>query len=218
MKRILISTTAILAVAFSAGSLLFVGHTQTLPGTSVDRIGGLPPNYQNTYKLLYTFDNYQNRQIRVVYGNGTAASVTPGNVFNFPYGSIILFESWSVQEDANGEPILDANGRFIKNALTTIFMMRKEQGFGVDYQQIRNGEWEYVAYRPDGTYSTTPQNTGSCALCHLTGGGLALSPSSQNVGAQWDYVFRPAFYFNQESGAVPQGMLNPSVSLPHTFP
>src|SRR5260370_11105105 len=145
MKRILISTTAILAVAFSAGALLCVGHTQTLPGTSVDRIGGLSPNYQNTYKLFYVFDNFHNRQIGVVYGNSTAASVAPGNGFNFPYGSIILFESWSVQEDANGEPLLDANGRFIKNALTTVFMMRKEIGFGSEYKEIRNGALEYIS-------------------------------------------------------------------------
>jgi len=217
MKRILAAAFALCVAASIFGPLKFVGYTQTLPAPTLDRIGGIPPNYQNTYKLLYTFDNYQNRQIRVVYGNATAASVTPGNVFNFPYGSIILFESWSVQEDANGEPILDANGRFIKNALTTIFVMRKEQGFGVDYQQIRNGEWEYVAYRPDGTYSTMPQNTGSCALCHLTGGSLALSPSSQNVGAQWDYVFRPDLYFNQGSGAVPQGVMNHYVFVPQTI-
>ena len=33
--------------------------------------------YQDTFKLLYVFDNYQNRQIRKVYGNDVAASVTP---------------------------------------------------------------------------------------------------------------------------------------------
>jgi len=33
-------------------------------------------------------------------------------------------------EDASGEPMLDADGRFIPNNLTTIFVMRKEKGFG----------------------------------------------------------------------------------------
>jgi hypothetical protein len=53
--------------------------------------------------------------------------------------------SRTVQEDANGEPLLDNNGRFIPNTLTTIFMMRKEMGLGADYKELRNGEWEYVA-------------------------------------------------------------------------
>src|ERR687895_337792 len=85
-------------------------QTQSLPAPTVDRVG-FPADYRNTFKLFYIFDNYQNRQIRAVYGNSIAASVTPGQTFNFPYGSILLFESYSVQQDAAGEPLLDGNGR-----------------------------------------------------------------------------------------------------------
>jgi plastocyanin len=182
----------------------------------VDRVG-FPTGYKDTYKLFYVFDNYQNRQIRAVYGNSIAASVTPGQTFNFPYGSILLFESYTVKEDAAGEPLLDRNGRFIPNVFTTIFVMRKERGFGAAYNEIRNGEWEYVAYRPDGTYATPPPGTGSCALCHLTGGGLPLSRDSQPIGAQWDYVFRPDLYFGSGSGAVPKGVLQHYVFVPSTI-
>jgi hypothetical protein len=203
-------------LVFLTGSALHVGHTQTLPAPTVDHVG-FPAGYRATYRLLYTFDNYQNRQIRAVYANPIAASVTPGQVFSFPYGSIVLFESYSVQEDAAGEPLLDSNGRFIPNALTTLFVMRKERGFGAEYKELRNGEWEYVAYRPDGTYSTQPSGTGSCALCHLTGGSLTLSPQSQNIGAQWDYVFRPDLYFGGGSGAVPDAVLQHYVFVPSTI-
>jgi hypothetical protein len=194
-------------------SQLSVLHTQSLPAPVVDRVG-FPTGYRDTYKLFYVFDNYQNRQIRAVYGNSVAASVDPAQPFNFPYGSIILFESYSVVEDGNGEPLLDRNGRYVPNALTTLFVMRKERGFGVDYRELRNGEWEYVAYRPDGTYSTPPSGTGSCALCHLTGGGLTLTAQSRNIGAQWDYVFRPDLYFGHGSGAVPDGVLQHYVFVP----
>src|SRR5262245_15882166 len=213
MSGVLIATTAVMLI-FITGSV-FVGHTQTLPAPTVDNVR-FPTGYQATFTLFYTFDNYQNRQIRKVYGNPVAASVKPGEVFNFPYGSIILFESYSVQEDAAGEPLIDANGRFVPNALTTIFVMRKERGFGADYKELRNGEWEYVAYRPDGSYSTQPSATGSCALCHLTGGSLTLSSESRNVGAQWDYVFRPDLYFSRGSGAVPDGVLQHYVFVPST--
>src|SRR6266496_74306 len=216
MKRFLTVCACTLILVFAVGSLRFVGHTQTLPAPSVDRVG-FPAGYRDTFIPLYTFDNYQNRQIRAVWGNATAASVQPGQSFNFPYGSIILFESYSVQEDAAGEPLLDSNGRFVPNALTTIFVMRKERGFGADYKELRNGEWEYVAYRPDGSYSTQPSGTGSCALCHLTGGSLTLSSASRNVGAQWDYVFRPDLYFSRGSGAVPDGVLQHYVFVPSTI-
>ncbi|PYS39153.1 MAG: hypothetical protein DMG14_15015, partial [Acidobacteria bacterium] len=131
--------------------------------------------------------------------------------------SIILFESYTVQEDSAGEPVLDPNGRFIPANLTTIFVMRKEKGFGEDYKELRNGEWEYGSYRPDGTTSTPPSSTGSCALCHLTGGSLSLSAASRNVGAQWDYVFRPDLYFSSGSGAVPKGVMQHYVFVPSTI-
>jgi plastocyanin len=169
---------------------------------------------------LYTFDNFQNRQIRVVWGNPAAASVKPGNVFSFPYSSILLFESYSVQEDANGAPILDGNGRFIPKQLTTIFVMRKEKGFGQDYGFIRNGEWEYVAYNPDGTYNTLPSGTGTCAACHLSGASNSVIPvtaASVNIGAQWDYVFRPDLYFGRGTGAVPNGAMSHYVFVPDTI-
>ncbi|PYS52096.1 MAG: hypothetical protein DMG13_17175 [Acidobacteria bacterium] len=216
MKRILVGFVAVSIVVFGIASLFFVGYTQSLPAPTVDRVG-FPTGYKDTYKLLYVFDNYQNRQIRKVYGNDVAASVSPSQVFNFPYGSIILFESYTVRQDSSGEPVLDENGRFIPVDLTTIFVMRKEKGFGEDYKEIRNGEWEYVAYRPDGSVSTPPSATGSCALCHLTGGGLNLSSISRNVGAQWDYVFRPDLYFSSGSGALPKGVLQHYIFVPSTI-
>ena len=216
MKRLLVGCIAASVMLCLAASIFFVGYAQSLPAPTVDRVG-FPTGYKDTFHLLYTFDNYQNRQIRKVYGNDAAASVSPGQVFNFPYGSIILFESYTVQENSAGEPVLDANGRFIPANLTTIFVMRKEPGFGTDYKELRNGEWEYGSYRPDGTTATAPSGTGSCALCHLTGGSLSLSAASRNVGAQWDYVFRPDLYFSSGSGAVPKAVMQHYVFVPSTI-
>jgi Cytochrome P460 len=215
-NRLWVATSALSLLMLLVGSTIFVGHTQSLPAPSVDRVG-FPAGYRETFKLFYVFDNYQNRQIRAVYGNSIAASVTPGQVFNFPYGSVLLFEGYTVQEDANGEPLLDSNGRFMPNVFNTIFVMRKERGFGAEYGELRNGEWEYVAYRPNGTYATPPSGTGSCALCHLTGGSLSLSAASKPIGAQWDYVFRPDLYFGGGSGAVPDAVLQHYVFVPSTI-
>src|SRR5215469_6408687 len=142
MKRFFPVSAATLALLLGSGSLLFKARTQSLPplpAPTVDRVG-FPTNYQNTFLKVYTFDNYQNRQIRVVWANPTAASVTPDTVNNFPYGSIIVMETYGVMENASGEPLLDGNGRFIPNSNPpTVFVQRKEQGFGIDYGLIRNG-------------------------------------------------------------------------------
>src|SRR5215831_6164872 len=95
------SIAVAVSVLFVSCALVFTARTQSLPplpAPVVDRIG-FPTDYQNTFLKLYTFDNFQNRQIRVIWANPIAASVRPSIVYNFPYGSIILFESYSVQEE-----------------------------------------------------------------------------------------------------------------------
>ncbi len=222
MKRLLVISAATLAFFVSTGSMLFVARTQSpppLPAPTVDRVH-FPTDYQNRFIKVYTFDNYQNRQIRVVWANPIAASVTPSTVHKFPFGSVIVMETYRVLEDENGEPILDMNGRFVPSGdEPTIFVQRKERGFGAEYGVIRNGNWEYVAYHPDGSYATPPSGSGSCAACHLQGasattespGGVPISADTINIGAQWDYVFRPELFatprFGGGSGAVPNAIL-----------
>src|SRR5713226_6543290 len=102
-------------------AMLVVGHSQTpqVFAPIVDRIG-FPVGYQSIYKLLYVFDHFQNRQIRIAYGNDVAASVKAGE--SFPYGSILVGEFWPALRDSQGEPVLDENGRFIKDGTPTVFV------------------------------------------------------------------------------------------------
>src|SRR5207249_4036958 len=72
MKKMTSAVIATTSLLFIIGSLFFVGHTQTLPAPMVDNVH-FPSGYQASYTLFYTFDNYQNRQIRKVYGNPAAA-------------------------------------------------------------------------------------------------------------------------------------------------
>ena len=173
---------------------LVVGQSQEpeIGAPIVDRIG-FPYGYENNYRLMYVFDHFQNRQIRIVYGNDVAANSKPGEPL--PYGSILVGEFWPALRDAQGEPVLDADGRFVRSGAPTINVMRKERGFGTAYKSIRNGEWEYVAYRPDGTYATTPQNTANCANCHL------------QAGVQRDFVFRMNLFWYGASGAQPDQVI-----------
>ncbi len=57
-------------------------------------------------------------------------------------------ETWRAKEDDQGNVILDDNGRYQRDSLTGVFVMRKEPGFGAAYEMNRTGEWEYVAFRP----------------------------------------------------------------------
>ncbi len=220
MKRLL--TFSIGVVGMITGAFLFVGKTQSLPAPTVDRVG-FPAGYQQSFIKVFTFDNYQSRSVLVMWANPVAASVTPDSVYKFPYGSIIIMETYAAARDASGEPVLDANGRFTipDGTVPTVAVMRKEKGFGVDYGIIRNGEWEYASYHPDGTTATPPSATGVCAACHLTGAsatGVPISANSVDIGKQWDYVFRPELFavptFGGGSGAVAAGVLQHYLFVP----
>ncbi|MGH2542617.1 MAG: cytochrome P460 family protein [Ardenticatenaceae bacterium] len=144
----------------------------------------MPENYQNEFVVFYTFDRPGNNQQRVIYANEQAASLAQGE--DFPYGSILVMETYSAQLDADGKPLLDESGRFMRDELRGIFVMRKEQGFGEAYEHLRTGEWEYVAFRPDGSYQTPPEGTHTCAFCH------------QAATRDRDWVFRLNLAFEED--------------------
>jgi Cytochrome P460/Copper binding proteins, plastocyanin/azurin family len=169
------------------------------PGPGVDRVG-FPDEYQSKFKLLYTFDRPDNRQVRVIYGNAPAAEAVPGKPF--PYGSILVMETHTARLGADGNPALDSFSRYQRDALTAVFVARKERGFGEAYQHVRTGEWEYVAYRPDKSFLTAPAQSGSCARCHL------------QAGEARDWQFRMGLYFTGAGGDLPSNTIQHYRFLP----
>ncbi|MBI2847302.1 MAG: cytochrome P460 family protein [Chloroflexi bacterium] len=163
--------------------------TPTLgPAPKVDRVG-FPEAYSTQFQVLYMFDRPGNKQSRVVYGNDKAIARKPGEPY--PYGSTIVIEHYSTKQDAQGNVLKDARGRYIRDRLTNLFVMRKEPGFGADYQHLRTDEWEYAAYNPDGTPFLPPERTAFCSACH------------QIAGAERDWVFRGDLFFTQEKYVTP---------------
>jgi hemoglobin len=123
--------------------------------------------------------------VRHVFANPSAAAVRQGQPF--PYGSVLVMETWRAKLTADNQIDLDANGRYQKDELAGIFVMRKEAGYGAKYGPDRTGEWEYVAYRPDnGQFQTAPERSQACAQCHLAASD-----------AQKDWVIRANLFFAQ---------------------
>lgn len=173
---------------------------------ATDRVG-FPDGYQK-WALFYVLDRSDNKQVRSIYGNDIAASVKDGGQANYPYGSVLVLETQAALKDADGNPILDARGRYQKDiaAIPTVNTMRKEKGFGVAYGAIRNGEWEYVGYTPTGGYGTLPQNSTGCANCHL------------QAAAGKDWVFRGSGHYKNGNlnslGAVPGAIIKNYAFVP----
>ena len=162
----------------------------TAPGANDDRVG-LPENYRERLGTFYVFDRSDNRQVRHVFGNQPALAARDAQPF--PFGSVLVMETWRAKLGPDNQPALDANGRYEKEELAGIFVMRKEPGFGTKYGPDRTGEWEYVACRPDGTgFATAPDRSQACAQCHLA--------ASDN---RKDWVVRAALFFASPRAALP---------------
>ena len=164
------------APAFVAATLalaVFLARSEGPPAPAVDRVG-FPKDYQTVFRQLRSTENADAKTVIAVYGNSAAASRKAGD---YPYGAVIVMETWSTLQDETKSVRLDEAGHFRKDRVTGLHVMRKERGFGAAYRENRTGEWEYAEYRPDGSYITPPSASAKCARCHL------------KAGAAKDFVF-----------------------------
>jgi len=147
------------------------------PAPTSDRVG-FPKDYTNRFQVLRVVNKVAEHKVVTIYGNNPASSVTNSAQLPYPYGSVIVMETAIAVKDSQGNAALDSKGNLRKDRVTGLHVMRREKGFGEDYGNNRAGEWEYVEYRPDGSYLTPPEKSFSCAECHL------------KAGAKRDFVYR----------------------------
>ncbi len=112
----------------------------------------------------------EKQQIVTVFGNQRTASVHKAGDLPYPYGSVIVMETAGALKDEEGKPRAGESGQIPKGDVVGLHVMRREQGFGAAYGNNRTDEWEYVEYRPDGTYLTPPARSFACAECHVKAG------------------------------------------------
>src|SRR5688572_3707000 len=142
-----------------------VEQAPPLPEPTADQVG-LPIDWATKFRPFYVFDRPDTRQVRVVYGNDTANTGTP-----YQHGSVLVMETYRARLDAQGVPVRNAAGRFERDALLGIFVMRKDKWLGRRYKEHQTGDWEYASFLPDGTPSVVGDAAAQgCAVCHLDAG------------------------------------------------
>jgi Cytochrome P460 len=83
-----------------------------------------------------------------------------------PSGSVITMVQYRAQLDANGNPLKDDNGRFVKGKLLGFAVMEKRSGWGVDYPpEMRNGDWKFQVFTPDREPNSSTKLV-ACFQCH----------------------------------------------------
>jgi len=115
--------------------------------------------------LFTTVDRADNKQFREFYVSAAALDAAKKGA-PLPSGTVITMLQYAAKLDAQGNPEKDANGRFIKGNLIGYAVMEKRAGWGTEYpDNVRNGEWEYQAFKADKTVNTGA-NLGACFNCH----------------------------------------------------
>lgn len=127
--------------------------------------------------LYTTVDRADNKQYRELYVSPPEAVEAAKKGEPMPSGTVFTLVQYAAILDAEGKPQVGANGRFVKGNLLAYTVMEKRTGWGAEYpDNVRNGEWEYQAFKADKTPNTAA-NLIACFNCH------------KPLGAAPDYLF-----------------------------
>ena len=116
--------------------------------------------------MYATVDRPDTKQYREFYTSAEAVQAARDGK-EIPNGTVITLAAYAAKVDAEGKPVKDSYGRFIKDKLLAVNSMQKEAGWGNDIPAaIRNGDWIYQSFSPDGQVNDKANLT-ACFQCHL---------------------------------------------------
>jgi hypothetical protein len=150
----------IASIAATAAVLAFAAPV----GAGADKVS-FPAAYAEGV-LYTTIDRPDIKQFRELYTSPEAV-IAAKRGEPLPSNTVIALVQYAAQLDAQGNPEKDANGRLIKtDNIVGYTVMEKRAGWGAEYpDNVRNGEWEYRAFKADGTPNTAANLT-ACFNCH----------------------------------------------------
>jgi hypothetical protein len=131
--------------------------------------------------IYMTLDRPENKQVREYFASQAAVDAAKKGD-PLPQGTVITVAQYAAQLDADGNPVKDPSGRFIKTSnIVGYTVMEKRAGWGAEYPEAqRNGEWEYQAFRADMT-ANPGANLTVCFNCHKPQAGQDFVFSYQSM-------------------------------------
>jgi hypothetical protein len=125
--------------------------------------------------VYMTLDRADNKRIQEFMTSQAALDAAKKSA-PMPNGTSVVIVNYAAQLDAQGNPVKDANGRFVKTNIVAYNVTQKQAGWGADYPETKRiGEWEYQQFRAD-KKPNPAANLNGCFMCH-------------KPQAEQDYVF-----------------------------
>jgi len=177
-------------IALAAAIGVLAACTQMSPTSSYkapmkDGEAVVPTDYQTWPKMLSAVQRPDAKQVREMYIDPKGNTTRMGEAF--PYGTIMVMENYAALAKPDGTLETGPDGKLVKGTMVRIFVMEKARGAGQDVpESLRNGEWVYAAFTPDG--KRTEDSYAPCRACHLP------------LGEKKDYVQRYDEYFAKRPG------------------
>lgn len=155
---------AVLAAALSGLGAAAVVFAQAMVAPGPNKLKF--PEGWNQGVLYATVDRPDTKQYREFYTSAEAVQAARAGK-PIPHGTVITLAAYAAKLDADGRPVKDANGRFVKDKLVAVNAMMKGEGLGADIPEaIRNGDWIYQSFTSDGQVNDKA-NLSACYQCHL---------------------------------------------------
>lgn len=136
----------------------------------------LPPDWEQRFIRYATVDDPDRRIVRHIHIDPDAhMRLRPG--MPAPDGTLLIMADARAQLDAAGQPLRDANGRFLPEPRwIALFAQQKDaRRGGTPDAGLRNGHWGYGVF--DGAGQRRDVSLASCFACH------------QQARAAQDYTF-----------------------------
>jgi len=124
-----------------------------------------PADYKQGFINYLSLDRTQNPdQIIRLFANDIALKGVR-ETGEFPDGSVLVGEIYKAKKSAEGKIIDSTLGRRVRGDLALIAVMEKQKGWGERFPDgLKNGDWDFAAFKPDGTDAKKDLNT--CRQCH----------------------------------------------------
>jgi hypothetical protein len=125
-----------------------------------------PADFATAYTLYLQVDRHDRNRVRFMYVNPEADAQARGGEA-LPDGTVLIMADRDAKLDADGRPEIGPDGRFVATGdFTNVFVMEKHAGWGADQPaDMRNGDWDYAWFQPDGTLKPDATYDG-CFSCH----------------------------------------------------
>lgn len=154
------TTAAVLMLA----TALLAGCATFRPAPLKDGELALPADYKSWPKFLSAVQRPDAKQVREIYMNPAARQATAAS--GFPNGTVFVMENFAARARADGTLETGPDGKLVKGELLRIGVMGKGEGWGLDVPEVlRNGNWVYAQWMPNG--QKAPDDLNTCRACHL---------------------------------------------------